>query len=129
MIGSQFSPILQTESVPIVHAPGQLAEAPDIADVIRAKARAASVNEQVALKIATCESSLRQFNQTGQPLLGVDNPQDVGLFQINEQYHLKQSRQMGYDIYSTNGNIDYAIWLLSRAGTRYWNPSRACWSK
>ena len=121
MIGSQFTTgeTAQTLENTII---------PSIEDTIVTKARAAGVDERQAVKIAFCESTLRQFAKNGQALRGVHNPDDVGLFQINETYHLKKSRDLGYDIYGTNGNIDYAIWLLGHEGTRHWKWSKPCWS-
>lgn len=87
----------------------------------------AGVNKDLALKIAFCESTYRQFADDGRPLRGVHNPGDVGLFQINESYHAKKSANLGYNIHSTEGNIDYAMYLLKTAGLRPWRYSRACW--
>jgi hypothetical protein len=62
-------------------------------------------------------------------LHGIQNANDIGLFQINEIYHLKTSKALGYDIYTTEGNIDYAIWLLKNEGSQHWNYSKPCWGK
>jgi len=98
-----------------------------IPELIATKALAQGVNPTLAAKIAFCESSNRQFDEDGQPLRGLHNPGDIGLFQINERFHLTKSRALGYDIYQTEGNIDYALYLITEEGTRHWNYSRACW--
>lgn len=82
---------------------------------------------EIMKNIARCESGERQFNQDGTVLRGQLNPHDVGYFQINEQYHLEKSKSLGYDIYSFDGNIRYALWLYEREGTRPWNWSKSCW--
>lgn len=54
---------------------------------------------------------------------------DVGIFQVNEGYHLERSKELGYDIYTYRGNIDYAVTLYERSGTSPWKASKARWSK
>ncbi|OJI08436.1 hypothetical protein BK005_00805 [bacterium CG10_37_50] len=87
------------------------------------------LDTEMVLRIAKCESSLRQFDTEGKLIRGKVNPQDVGVFQINERYHLKLSEEMGFDIYSLEGNIDYALWLMKNGGNRHWNSSRSCWQE
>lgn len=85
---------------------------------------------QVAIRIAKCESGLKQFDENGEVLRGKQNSQDVGVFQINEKYHLEASKKMGFNIYAEQGNIDYAMWLMKKDGTKPWNWSRDnCWGK
>ena len=85
------------------------------------------------MHIADCESgngtpeSARQFNDDGTVLRGVANRQDAGYFQINEHYHLKAAKKLGYDIYTEEGNISYALYLYQREGTTPWLASKACW--
>ena len=78
-------------------------------------------------QIALCESGKRQFNDDGSVLRGGYNPQDVGIFQINEHYHLQRSKDLGLDIYTLEGNIGYALLLYQENGTRDWNWSKSCW--
>ncbi len=99
------------------------------AERITRAARAIDVDDALARKIAFCESSLKQFDpKTGTLIRGVYNQRDTGLFQINEKYHLARSRELGYDIYTTDGNIAYAMYLLSKEGTKHWYWSKPCWS-
>ena len=81
------------------------------------------------LAVARCESGLRQFNKDGTVLRGVVNPQDVGILQINERYHLEESRRLGIDIYTVEGNIEYGFILYSTQGLRPWFWSEPCWGK
>lgn len=79
-------------------------------------------------KISYCESRNRQFNADGSVHRGEINPQDVGKYQINEHYHLAESRRLGYDIYTLEGNTAYALYLYEHQGTKPWNWSKHCWS-
>ncbi len=78
-------------------------------------------------KIAYCESRNRQFDKDGSILRGVVNSKDVGIFQINEKYHLSDSKDMGVNIYSIEGNMEYAKYLYENQGTAPWISSRPCW--
>ncbi len=83
----------------------------------------------VMIDVASCESEFRQFDSDGSLLRGISNPLDVGVFQINEKYHLKDSRKLGMDIYTLEGNMKYARHLYKTQGTRPWEYSSKCWSK
>ena len=76
--------------------------------------------------IARCESGGRQFNDDGTVIRGKVNPQDVGKWQINEHYHLKESQRLGYDIYTLEGNTEYALYLYKKQGSKPWGWSRGC---
>lgn len=97
--------------------------------MIASKAKENGIDPVLAEKIAYCESTDRQFNEKGEVLRGLRNPDDVGLFQINEKFHLKRSQELGYDIYTTKGNIDYAMRLLKSEGSQHWDSSKPCWGK
>ncbi len=95
--------------------------------LIAEKAKEVGIKSDLAKSIAFCESTNRQFAKNGSVLRGQTNPEDVGVFQINEKYHLERSRALGFDISTTEGNIDYAMWLMKREGTKHWNSSKKCW--
>ena len=100
-----------------------------IPQLIATKSKEHGVDANLTQAIAFCESTYKQFDaRTGTVLRGVHNPLDVGLFQINEKYHLKKSQELGFDIYSVEGNIDYALWLLKAQGAHPWKWSKPCWS-
>ena len=84
------------------------------------------IGNEVLIKIAQCESGLRQQNPDGSVLRGRQNPKDVGLFQINEDYWLEESKKVGYDIYTTDGNIAMAKYIYEKRGTRDWGWSKPC---
>lgn len=80
-------------------------------------------------KIAICESQNRQFDETGEVLRGRVNSQDVGVMQINEKYHLEAAEKLGLNIYSLEGNVDYAKHLYATQGVKPWVHSSPCWDK
>lgn len=100
-----------------------------IPQFIEEMAEESGVNPKLARRIAFCESTFRQFTAGGLIIRGKRNPADVGLFQINEQYHLTKSRELGFDIYTLEGNLSYALWLLQNEGTKHWRWSQSCWKK
>jgi hypothetical protein len=78
--------------------------------------------------VAYCESRFRQYDQYGNVLRGEVNRADVGVMQINERYHLSTALRLGYDIYSLEGNIAYAMYLYKTQGTNPWVHSSNCWN-
>lgn len=85
-------------------------------------------------RIASCESwgdpnkEPRQFKD-GQVLRGVPNPDDIGLAQINEPTWGAQAKELGYDIYTYDGNLAMAKWIFNHYGSTPWNWSKGCWGK
>ncbi len=83
----------------------------------------------IMIDIARCESEFRQTDGNGNLLRGVVNRSDVGVMQINEYYHLKDSKKLGLDIHTIEGNMAYARHLYEKQGARPWIASSACWAK
>jgi hypothetical protein len=83
----------------------------------------------IMVDIARCESQFRQNDKDGTTLRGVVNSADVGVMQINEKYHLVDSKKLGYDIHTIEGNMEYARYLYEKQGARPWISSSACWAK
>ena len=81
----------------------------------------------VMVEIAKCESTFRQTNKEGEVLRGVVNNRDVGVMQINEYFHGKTAEKMNVDIYSMDGNLEYARHLYEKEGTKPWKSSEKCW--
>lgn len=100
---------------------------PTYQEMIEVIAKKNNVNPELAVAISRCESELRQFNKDGSLLRGRQNPDDVGLFQINEYYHLSDSKKLGFDVHTPKGNIDYAMYIIKRDGIRHWTYSKPCW--
>ncbi len=86
-----------------------------------------AIDPKLFSSIAFCESHLTQFNDDGTVFRGVVNPKDVGVFQINEKYHLESANKLGLDIKTLEGNIEYAAILLKHQGTQPWSASKNCW--
>jgi hypothetical protein len=83
----------------------------------------------VLIDVASCESHFIQFDADGTIHRGKVNPQDVGVMQINEKYHLSDSKKLGLDIHTLEGNMAYAKYLYKKQGTRPWEYSSKCWNK
>ena len=81
------------------------------------------------IAVAKCESQYRQFDKDGNVLRGIVNSKDVGVFQINEYYHEDAAAEMGLDIHTLEGNIEYAEHLYETQGLQPWSASQGCWSK
>ena len=77
--------------------------------------------------IAQCESEGHQFAEDGKVLRNSHHRAVVGVFQINERIHGATARQLGLDIYTSEGNWAYARYLLKTEGTTPWYSSRKCW--
>lgn len=82
----------------------------------------------IMVAVARCESQYRQFHE-GEVLRGKVNPKDVGVFQINEDYHLSIAMKLDLDLETTDGNIAYARYLYNQKGTAPWIWSKPCWGK
>jgi hypothetical protein len=49
--------------------------------------------------------------------------------QINTRFHEATATEMGIDLESLNGNLEYAKYLYEKEGTKPWVSSKACWGK
>ncbi len=79
-------------------------------------------------EVAYCESHFEQVDKnTGEIKRGFMNAADVGVMQINERYHAETAKKLGIDIYSLEGNMQYARYLYEHEGTQPWSASRPCW--
>ena len=83
----------------------------------------------ILAEVARCESHFTQTGRNGEIMRGARNPSDVGVMQINEQFHLKESRKLNMDIYTLDGNLAYARYLYGKQGARPWMASSGCWSE
>ncbi|MCX6713954.1 MAG: hypothetical protein NTV48_02510 [Candidatus Vogelbacteria bacterium] len=98
-----------------------------IYDLIIDTSKKYGVYADTALRIAKCESNFQQYDENGNIVRGKVNPNDAGVFQINEKYHLRRSQGLNLDIHTTKGNIEYAMWLMKNEGNKHWNWSKPCW--
>lgn len=81
----------------------------------------------ILAEIARCETRFRHYDRAGDVLRGAIDKNDVGIMQVNERYHLKRAEELGFDIYSLEGNLAYAKYLYKEEGSDPWVSSSACW--
>ena len=86
-------------------------------------------NEPILVEVARCESTFRQYDSKGNIIRGKVNSADVGVMQINEKYHADEAAKLGYDIYTTEGNVAFAKYLYGKYGAQPWTSSSPCWSQ
>lgn len=97
------------------------------AQTIREQVEAYFYDIPIMVDISKCESHFRQFDKAGEVYRGRVNDRDVGVMQVNEDFHLAASKKLGYDIYTLEGNMSYARYLYEREGATPWNSSKPCW--
>ncbi len=81
----------------------------------------------ILVEIARCESTFRHTDSDGNVLRGLVDNSDLGVMQINKRYHAARARELGIDIYTREGNMEYARYLYEKQGVQPWNASRPCW--
>lgn len=81
----------------------------------------------ILIEIARCESTLVHFREDGTLMRGRVDSADVGVMQINERYHLENAKKLGLDIYTIEGNVEYAKYLYKKFGSKPWKASSPCW--
>ncbi|MEK7613883.1 MAG: hypothetical protein AAB439_03375 [Patescibacteria group bacterium] len=79
--------------------------------------------------IAWCESRMRHLDKNGQVLRGTVDGDDVGVMQINTRYHGEKAEELGLNLYSLQGNLEYAEYLYEKQGSKPWLASSPCWGK
>lgn len=83
-------------------------------------------------RIAKCESHNRQFNTDGSVLTNTNTngTVDVGMYQINmSSYHIKEIAKLNLNVFTEQGNRDYAMYIYTHYGTGAWSSSANCWNK
>jgi hypothetical protein len=70
------------------------------------------------VRVIECESNFRQYDKNGNPLIGFTG--DIGIMQIAPQYWLEESKKLGHDIYTAEGNIAMGKVILERQGIDAW---------
>lgn len=72
------------------------------------------------IAIAKCESDFRQFDNSGVVLTGGSSGNYIGIFQISIG-HVPAATALGFDIYTTEGNLAYAKYLYQKLGASPWS--------
>lgn len=85
-------------------------------------------NDPIMVQVAMCESGMRQFDANGEVVRGIYHPPDTGLFQVNSAVWGKKAIELGYDIFTLEGNIKMAQYILKVQGLNAW-VSHGCWLK
>ena len=82
-------------------------------------------------KIARCESAGKQFEDDGRLVKRVNKngSVDYGKFQINDKHWELKAIELGYNIYTLEGNEAMAKWIYENRGTEDWYLSKKCWQK
>lgn len=85
-------------------------------------------------RICACESvgdpnaEPQHFESDGVTVLtGRLNNNDIGLCQISTTYWLDVAKELGYDIYTEQGNIAMANYIYEYNGSQPWFWSQHCW--
>jgi hypothetical protein len=84
-------------------------------------------------RICACESTgdpeaePRQYDQNGKVLRGFVNSSDIGACQINLEAHKDEIARLGIDVFTLEGNVQFANFLYERDGTAPWKYSASCW--
>lgn len=84
-------------------------------------------NQPILVEIARCESTFRHYDAEGKLLRGKVDSRDVGVMQINTYYHGATAEKLGIDLYTIEGNLEYAKYLYDKNGLKDWRASSACW--
>jgi len=74
----------------------------------------------VMIEIARCESKFRQFTDSGKVLRGGSGGMMVGIFQFFESIHAKAATNLGFDLFTVEGNLSYARHLYTKSGSNPW---------
>lgn len=81
----------------------------------------------IMTEVARCESQFVHYTDSGNILRGRVNKSDIGVMQINEYYHGDTAKRLDIDLYTLEGNVEYARDLYERKGTQPWDASKPCW--
>lgn len=71
------------------------------------------------MPVLNCESHFRQWDENGHIL--TSSTDDIGIAQINVKTWAKKAKELGYDIYTTEGNLQMARYILNNAGIKSWS--------
>jgi hypothetical protein len=80
-------------------------------------------------RIAQCESRGQHWTKQGHVVRGQRNRHDIGLFQINTRVWGQKAQELGYDLYTPEGNTHMARYLFDHYGSVPWQSSAACWNR
>lgn len=93
-----------------------------VADMITKVALAQGVDPVLAVKVATCESSLIPTAIN----INTDGSADRGIFQINAKWHPEITDDVAYDIEQAT---KFFCKAFKEGNLSWWNSTKQCWSK
>ncbi len=73
------------------------------------------------IKILTCESGLRQFDNEGNAI--VSKTSDKGIAQINQVWWNK-AKELGYDLDKTVDNLNMGFYIWNIQGKKAWTCAK-----
>lgn len=85
---------------------------------IRERIRSEFADYPAFVGTVSCESHFRQYDRTGAVL--TSSTTDVGIAQINVKTWGQKAKELGYDIYSEDGNLLMARHVLTVQGITAW---------
>ena len=83
----------------------------------------------ILAEIARCESGFRHIGNDGEIIRGKVNSADIGVMQINTDYHKGVANQIGVNLATFRGNMEFGRMLYEKYGTSPWQASSGCWDK
>lgn len=89
-------------------------------DGIEAQVRVTFADAPEMIAVANCESGFREYANSGSVLRGGTGGNYIGVFQIGAG-HAQDAQSLGFDIYTTDGNIGYARHMYNTSGTTPWS--------
>jgi len=97
------------------------------ADSLEAYVKEYFLDTPILADIARCESRFRHFIDEGEVIRGEIDSDDIGVMQINLRYHQEDAEELGFNVFSLSGNLEYAKYLYEKQGVKPWKASRGCW--
>lgn len=102
--------------------PTQAPQNESIEQIIRRVAAKWGVDQELAVRVAKCESALNpraiNVNTTGS--------RDRGIYQINDYYHPKVTDEQAFD---PEFSADFFCNAVKAGKLSWWNASKHCWNK
>jgi len=116
----QFQKIILLVILSLVISTPAFAETPLTRAQIESRIKEVFSDAPIMVDVARCESTFRQFADSGNVFRGGTNRKYIGIFQIGEDLHRSYALARGFDIDTVEGNIGYARYMYDRQGTRPW---------
>ena len=80
------------------------------------------VDRKTLLAVISCESGGDMTAIGTLSKVGIDR----GALQVNDYYHGKKAKEMGFDLHRPSHSLEYGIYLMSKEGLKPWSASAKC---